>query len=93
MLIISTLPSPSRKNSRLKNLVLGKFLSYLCINERRKRREVAIYDENATRDLPLFISGVDITVAPNTTGMTRKARIYATSFNKTDTIEIIQAAE
>ena len=51
------------------------------------------YDENATRDLPLFISGVDITVAPNTTGMTRKARIYATSFNKTDTIEIIQAAE
>ena len=51
------------------------------------------YDENATRDLPLFISGVDITIAPNTTGMTRKARIYATSFNKTDTIEIIQAAE
>ena len=51
------------------------------------------YDENATRDLPLFISGVDITVAPNTAGMTRKARIYATSFNKTDTIEIIQAAE
>ena len=51
------------------------------------------YDENATRDLPLFISGVDITVAPNTTGTTRKARIYATSFNKTDTIEIIQAAE
>lgn len=50
------------------------------------------YDENATRDLPLFISGVDITVAPNTTGVTRKARIYAESFNKTDTIEIIQLA-
>ena len=50
------------------------------------------YDENATRDLPLFFSGVDITVAPNTTGKTRKARIYATSFNKTDTIEIIQPA-
>jgi hypothetical protein len=50
------------------------------------------YNENATRDLPLFISGVDITVAPNTTGVTRKARIYAESFNKTDTIEIIQLA-
>ena len=23
------------------------------------------YDENATRDLPLYISGIDITVAPN----------------------------
>ena len=51
------------------------------------------YDENATRDLPLYISGVDITVAPNTTGKTRKARIYATSYSKTDTIEIIQEAE
>jgi hypothetical protein len=50
------------------------------------------YDENATRDLPLFISGIDITVLPNTTGVTRKARIYAESFNKTDTIEIIQSA-
>lgn len=50
------------------------------------------YNENATRDLPLFISGEDITVAPNTTGVTRKARIYAESFNKTDTIEIIQLA-
>jgi hypothetical protein len=50
------------------------------------------YDENATRDLPLFISGIDITVLPNTTGVTRKARIYAESFNKTDTIEIIQLA-
>jgi hypothetical protein len=50
------------------------------------------YNENATRDLPLFISGVDITVAPNTTGVTRRARIYAESFNKTDTIEIIQLA-
>ena len=51
------------------------------------------YDENTTRDLPLYISGIDITVAPNTTGKTRKARIYATSFTKTDTIEIIQSAE
>ena len=51
------------------------------------------YDEDATRELPSYISGIDITVAPNTTGTTRKARIYATSFNKTDTIEIIQAAE
>lgn len=51
------------------------------------------YDENTTRDLPLYISGVDITVAPNTTGKTRKARIYATSYSKTDTIEIIQEAE
>lgn len=51
------------------------------------------YDENATRDLPLYISGIDITVAPNTTGKTRKARIFANSFTKTDTIEIIQAAE
>ena len=51
------------------------------------------YNENATRDLPLYISGIDITVAPNTTGKTRKARIYATSFTKTDTIEIIQSAE
>jgi hypothetical protein len=50
------------------------------------------YDENATRDLPLYISGVDITVAPNTTGKIRKARIYATSYSKTDTIEIIQEA-
>jgi hypothetical protein len=50
------------------------------------------YDENATRDLPLFISGIDITVLPNTTGVTRKARIYAESYNKTDTIEIIQSA-
>ena len=51
------------------------------------------YDENATRDLPLYISGIDITVAPNTTGKTRTARIYATSYNKTETIEIVQAAE
>ena len=51
------------------------------------------YDENATRDLPLYISGIDITVAPNTTGKSRKARIYATSYNKTETIEIVQAAE
>jgi hypothetical protein len=50
------------------------------------------YDENATRDLPLFISGIDITVLPNTSGVTRKARIYAESYNKTDTIEIIQSA-
>ena len=51
------------------------------------------YDENATRDLPSYISGIDITVAPNTTGKSRKARIYATSYNKTETIEIVQAAE
>ena len=51
------------------------------------------YDENATRDLPLYISGIDITVAPNTTGKTRTARIYATSYNKTETIELVQAAE
>jgi hypothetical protein len=51
------------------------------------------YDENATRELPLYISGIDITVAPNTTGKTRTARIYATSYNKTETIEIVQAAE
>ena len=51
------------------------------------------YDENATRDLPLYISGIDITVTPNTTGKTRTARIYATSYNKTETIEIVQAAE
>ena len=51
------------------------------------------YDENATRDLPLFISGIDISIAPNATNKTRKAHIYATSFNKTETIEIIQAAK
>ena len=50
------------------------------------------YDENATRDLPLFISGIDITVLPNTTGETRKARIYAESYNKTETIESVQGA-
>ena len=50
------------------------------------------YTEDATRELPSYISGVDITVLPNTTGVTRKARIYAESFNKTDTIEIIQSA-
>ena len=50
------------------------------------------YNENATRDLPLFISGIDITVLPNTTGVTRKARIYAESYNKTETIEIVQGA-
>ena len=51
------------------------------------------YNENATRDLPLYISGIDITVAPNTTGKSRKARIYATSFTKTDYIDLVQAAE
>lgn len=51
------------------------------------------YDENATRDLPLYISGIDITVAPNTTGKSRKARIFANSFTKTDYIDIVQAAE
>ena len=51
------------------------------------------YDENATRDLPLYISGIDITVAPNTTGRSRKARIFANSFTKTDYIDIVQAAE
>ncbi len=51
------------------------------------------YDENATRDLPSYISGIDITVAPNTTGKSRKARIFANSFTKTDYIDIVQAAE
>ena len=51
------------------------------------------YNEDDTRALAKYISGIDITVAPNTTGETRKARIYATSFTKTDTIEIIQSAE
>ena len=51
------------------------------------------YDENATRELPSYISGIDITVAPNTTGKSRKARIFANSFTKTDYIDIVQAAE
>ena len=51
------------------------------------------YNEDDTRALAKYTSGIDITVAPNTTGETRKARIYATSFTKTDTIEIIQSAE
>ena len=51
------------------------------------------YDENATRELPSYISGIDITVAPNTTGKSRKARIFAKSFAKTDYIDIVQAAE
>lgn len=51
------------------------------------------YNENATRDLPLYISGIDITVAPNTTGKSRKARIFANSFTKTDYIDLVQAAE
>ena len=50
------------------------------------------YDENATRDLPSYISGIDITVKPNTTGKSRRARLYARSFSKTDYIEIVQAA-
>ncbi len=51
------------------------------------------YDEDATRELPSYISGIDITVAPNTTGKSRKARIFAKSFAKTDYIDIVQAAE
>ena len=54
-----------------------------------------IYDyiEDDTRALAMYTSGVDITVAPNTTGKTRKARIYARSFTKNDYIDIVQAAE
>ena len=51
------------------------------------------YNENDTRALAKYTSGVDITVAPNTTGKTRKARIYARSFTKNDYIDIVQAAE
>ena len=51
------------------------------------------YNENATRALAKYTSGIDITVAPNTTGKTRKARIYARSFTKNDYIDIVQAAE
>ena len=51
------------------------------------------YTEDATRELPSYISGVDITVAPNTTGELRSASIYARSFSKTDDIVITQYAE
>ena len=51
------------------------------------------YNENATRALAKYTSGIDITVAPNTTGKTRKARIYARSFTKNDYIDIVQVAE
>ena len=51
------------------------------------------YDEDATRELPSYISGIDITVAPNTTGAVRSARIYARSFSLRDEISIEQKAE
>lgn len=68
------------------NLIPGE--EWITLNE-----VIYDYDENATRDLPLYISGIDITVAPNTTGKSRKARIFANSFTKTDYIDIVQAAE
>ena len=51
------------------------------------------YNEDDTRALAKYTSGIDITVAPNTTGKTRKARIYARSFTKNDYIDIVQSAE
>lgn len=68
------------------NLIPGE--EWITLNE-----VIYDYDENATRDLPLYISGIDITVAPNTTGKSRKARIFANSFTKIDYIDIVQAAE
>lgn len=46
-----------------------------------------------TRALPKWDSGVSIYVEPNTTGYERKATLTVRSFTKTDSIEIIQAAE
>lgn len=51
------------------------------------------YNENSTRALAKYTSGIDITVAPNTTGKTRKARIYARSFTKNDYIDVVQVAK
>ena len=49
--------------------------------------------DNPTRALPVEDSGICIEVEPNTTGYERKATITVRSFTKTDSIEIIQAAE
>lgn len=49
--------------------------------------------DNPTRALPKWDSGVSIYVEPNTTGYERKATLTVRSFTKTDSIEIIQAAE
>lgn len=49
--------------------------------------------DNSTRALPKWDSGISIYVEPNTTGYERKATLTVRSFTKTDSIEIIQAAE
>ena len=53
-------------------------------------RIVNHYDENATRDLATWTSGIEITIKPNNTGHERKATIEVISFSVSDKIEIIQ---
>lgn len=53
-------------------------------------RVINNYDENATRELAVWTSGIEITVEPNDTGRERTATIKVRSFSVTDNIEITQ---
>lgn len=55
-------------------------------------RVINDYDES-TRALPIWQSGIEIDVEPNTTDCSRTAMITVQSFTESDTIEIIQSAE
>lgn len=55
-------------------------------------RVINNYDENATRELAVWTSGIEITVEPNDTGRERTATIKVRSFSVTDNIEITQPA-
>ena len=55
-------------------------------------RVINNYDENATRELAVWTSGIEITVEPNDTGHERTATIKVRSFSVTDNIEIRQPA-
>ena len=55
-------------------------------------RVINHYDEDATRELAVWTSGIEITVEPNDTGRERTATIKVRSFSVTDNIEITQPA-
>lgn len=56
-------------------------------------RVIEEYATEATRALPIWQQGLDLTIAPNDTGYERTAIITVESFTKHDTIEIIQSAK
>jgi hypothetical protein len=53
---------------------------------------VTFTNNNNTRALPLCNSGITLNILPNDSGYERKAYLEVTSFNKSETITIIQTA-